>query len=223
MKDRLEELRHLQQWERAALIEEDLALHGTLERPQLDLGTYRKDHKASVLLKRALWECVQLVFYPIRPRALSGLRIALLRAFGAKIGEHVLICGGVRVHVPWNLELGDYAAIGDKVEIYNLAPVRIGAHAVVSQRAYLCSSSHDYTRTDFPLYSLPITIGAQAWVASGAFIAPGITVGEGSVVGANSVVVKDIPEWTVAAGNPCRPLKPCVLRHSDSPPGKDVR
>jgi putative colanic acid biosynthesis acetyltransferase WcaF len=223
MKDRLEELRHLQQWERAALIEEDLALHGTLERPQLDLGTYRKDHKASVLLKRALWECVQLVFYPIRPRALSGLRIALLRAFGAKIGEHVLICGGVRVHVPWNLELGDYAAIGDKVEIYNLAPVRIGAHAVVSQRAYLCSSSHDYTRTDFPLYSLPITIGAQAWVASGAFIAPGITVGEGSVVGANSVVVKDIPEWTVAAGNPCRPLKSRVLRHSDSPSDNDAR
>jgi putative colanic acid biosynthesis acetyltransferase WcaF len=223
MKDRLEELRQLQQWERAAVIDEDLALQGTFERPRLDLATYRKGHKLSVLLKRALWECVQLPFYPIRPRALSGLRIALLRAFGAKIGKHVLICGGVRVHVPWNLELGDYAAIGDKVEIYNLAPVRIGAHAVVSQRAYLCSSSHDYTRTDFPLYSLPITIGAQAWVAAGAFIAPGITIGEGSVVGAYSVAVKDIPEWTVAAGNPCRPLKPRVLRHSDSPSGDDVR
>lgn len=221
MKDRLEELRLLQQWEGAAVLDEDLARQLILERPQLDLGTYRKNHTASVLLKRALWESVQFIFFPLRPRALSGLRVSLLRAFGAKIGEHVLICGGVRVHVPWNLELGDYAAIGDKVEIYNLAPVRIGAHAVVSQRAYLCSSSHDYTRTDFPLYSLPITIGSQAWVASGAFIAPGITVGEGSVVGANSVVIRDIPEWTVAAGNPCRPLKPRVLHRSDPLPGND--
>ncbi len=222
MSDRLEEFRQLHQWEGAGVLGEELVLQPQ-ERPRLDLGTYRKNHRRSVLLKRALWECVQIVFVPLRPRALSGLRIALLRAFGARIGEHVLICGGVRVHVPWNLELGDYAAIGDKVEIYNLAPVRIGAHAVVSQRAYLCASSHDYTRTDFPLYSLPITIGAQAWVASGAFVAPGITIGEGSVVGANSVVIKDIPEWMVAAGNPCRLLKPRVLRRVDAQPGDDDR
>ncbi len=188
-----------------------------LGRPALDLGTYRKNHILKVLVRRALWECVQLPFLPLRPRSLSRVRVALLRLFGAKIGENVLICGGTRVHVPWNLELGDYVAIGDKVEIYNLAPITIGAHSVISQRAYLCGSTHDYTRTDFPLYSLPINIGAQAWVASGAFIGPGITIGEGSVVGANSVVTKDVPAWTVAAGNPCRLLKPRLLRHTTEP------
>ncbi len=182
------------------------------ERPRINLATYKKNQKISVLVRRALWECVQLPFWPVRPRSLSPLRVALLRLFGAKIGKHVLICGGVRVHVPWNLELGDYVAIGDKVEIYNLAPVTIGAHSVVSQRAYLCGSTHDYTRGDFPLFSLPITIGSQAWVAAGAFISPGITVGEGSVVGANSVVTRDVPAWMVAAGNPCRVLKPRELR-----------
>jgi putative colanic acid biosynthesis acetyltransferase WcaF len=181
-------------------------------RPGVDLSSYRKAGRPGELLRRALWECVQLPFYPLRPRGLSWMRVALLRMFGAKIGRNVLICGGVRVHVPWNLELGDYAAIGDKVEIYNLAPIRIGAHTTVSQHTYLCTSSHDYTRSDFPLYSLPITVGAQAWIAAGAFVAPGVTIGEGSVVGARSVVLRDIPPWTVAAGNPCKLIKPREVR-----------
>jgi putative colanic acid biosynthesis acetyltransferase WcaF len=186
-------------------------------RPELDLSSYRKVSRPGDLIRRALWECVQLPFYPLRPRGLSGLRVALLRLFGAKIGNNVLICGGVRVHVPWNLEIGDFAAIGDKVEIYNLARIRIGSHTTISQHAYLCASSHDYTRSDFPLYSLPISIGRQAWVASGAFVAPGVTIGEGSVVGARSVVLRDVPPWMVAAGNPCKVIKPREIRSgSDS-------
>ncbi len=183
-------------------------------RPGVDLASYRKISKPLDLIRRALWECAQLPFYPLRPRALSPLRVALLRMFGARIGKHVLICGGVRVHVPWNLELGDFVAIGDKVEIYNLAPVRVAAHSVISQHAYLCSASHDYTRTDFPLYAEPITVGGQAWIAAGAFVAPGVTIGEGSVIGARAVVLQDVPPWVVAAGNPCKVIKPRELRRS---------
>ncbi len=180
-------------------------------RPRIDLATYRKNHEWQVLVLRALWQCVQPVFWPRRPRALSGLRVALLRLFGAKIGQNVLVCGGVRITIPWLLELADYAVLGDSVEVYNLAQVTIGEHAVVSQKAYLCTASHDYTATDFPLYSKPISIGAQCWVASGAFVGPGITLHEGCVVGANAVVTKDVAPWIVAAGNPCRPIKPREL------------
>lgn len=183
--------------------------------PGIDLSTYRKTGRRSELVLRALWQCVQLPFYPLRPRALSPVRVVLLRLFGAKIGRNVLICGGVRIHVPWNLEIGDHTAIGDKVEIYNLAPVRIGEHTTISQHAYLCASSHEYTRSDFPLYSLPVTIGRQAWVASGAFLGPGVTIGDGAVVGARSVVLRDIPPWTVAAGNPCRVIRARVVRRAD--------
>jgi putative colanic acid biosynthesis acetyltransferase WcaF len=49
-------------------------------------------------------------------------------------------------------------------------------------------------------------------VAAGCFIGPGITVGEGAVVGARSVVTKDVPDWTVVAGNPARFIKPRRLR-----------
>lgn len=196
---------------------EDRSIDVSDPEPGVDLSTYRKDHRPADLIRRALWECVQLPFLPMRPRALSGLRIALLRLFGARIGKNVLICGGVRIHVPWNLEIGDHSAIGDKVEIYNLAPVRIGHHTTISQHTYLCASSHDYTRSDFPLYSLPITIGSQAWVAAGVFVAPGVTIAEGSVVGARSVVLRDVPAWTVAAGQPCRIIKPREVRRGDRP------
>ena len=182
------------------------------ERPAVDLGTYRKNHDWSALVRRAIWQCVQPVFWPRRPRALSVLRVALLRLFGAHVGRNVLICGGVRVTVPWLLQMDDYAVLGDDVEVYNLAPVHIGAHAVVSQRAYLCTATHDHTLTDFPLYAKPITVGAQSWVAAGVFVGPGRTIGEGSVVGAQSVVTRDVEPWMVAAGNPCRPIKPRILR-----------
>ena len=183
-------------------------------RPRVDLGTYQKNHKWSVLVRRGLWQCVQPAFWPRRPRFLSGIRVALLRLFGASIGNNVLICGGVRITIPWLLSMEDYSVLGDSVEVYNLAHVSIGEHAVVSQKAYLCTASHDYTLTDFPLYSKPITIGPQSWVASGVFIGPGLTLHEGCVVGANSVVTKDIGPWIVAAGNPCRPIKTRELRQN---------
>lgn len=192
----------------AAGLQGDVSRAPSGGRAGMDLSTYRKVSTRGELIRRALWECVQLPFYPLRPRMLSGVRVALLRLFGAKIGRNVLICGGVRIHVPWNLEIGDYTAIGDRAEIYNLAPVRIGAHAVVSQYAYLCASTHDHTRSDFPLISRPIVIGDQAWIAYDAFIAPGVTIGDGSVIGARSVVLRDVPAWTIAAGNPCKAIRP---------------
>jgi putative colanic acid biosynthesis acetyltransferase WcaF len=138
---------------------------------------------------------------------MSPVRIGLLRLFGAKIDRRCLV-GSARIWIPWNLSMGEFAAIGDGAEIYNLAPIRIGANSVVSQRAYLCTASHDYTKSNFPIYSLPITVGASAWIAAAVFVAPGINVGEGAVVGACSVVTKDVPSWTVCAGNPCRVIKP---------------
>jgi putative colanic acid biosynthesis acetyltransferase WcaF len=181
--------------------------------PGVRLSTYEDRRPWSYLLKRLLWSCVQLPFWLRIPRVLSPVRIALLRLFGAQIGRRCLV-GSARIWVPWNLQMGEFSAIADSVEIYNLAPVRIGANSVVSQRSYLCTATHDYTKSNCPIYSLPITIGASAWIAAAAFVGPGINVGEGTVVGACSVVTKDVPPWTVCAGNPCRVIK---ARNLDEP------
>ncbi|HEY0757962.1 MAG TPA: WcaF family extracellular polysaccharide biosynthesis acetyltransferase [Acidisarcina sp.] len=182
--------------------------------PRVDLSTYRDDRSWRYFARRMLWACVQLPFFPKMPKYLSPLRIALLRLFGAKIGRGCMFAGGSRVWVPWNLRMGDYAVVGEGVRVYNLAYISIGDSAVVSQFSYLCSATHDYTDPAFRLVFKPITVQGSAWIAAGVFVSPGVTVGEGAVVGACSVVTKDVPAWTICAGNPCRPIKPRILRSS---------
>lgn len=170
------------------------------------LSEYRDPKPWAHQLKRALWYLVQFPFWVRIPRVLNPVRIALLRLFGAQIGRNCLV-GSARVWIPWNLRMGEFSVIGDSVEIYNLAPVHIGANCVVSQRTYLCTATHDYQKPHFPIYSRPINIDSSAWIAASAFLAPGISVGEGAVVGACSVVTTNVPPWTVCAGNPCRVIK----------------
>ena len=56
-------------------------------------------------------------------------------------------------------------------------------------------------------FARPITIGSDCWLASNVTVCGGVTIGEGCVIGAGSVVTKDIPDYTVAVGNPCRPIR----------------
>ena len=107
--------------------------------------------------------------------------------------------------------MGDHSALANDVDCYSVAPVALGAYSTVSQYAHLCTATHDYADPGFRLVAKPITIGARAWLAAGAFVGPGVTVGQGAVVGARAVVVKDVSEWTVVAGNPCRPIGPRVI------------
>jgi putative colanic acid biosynthesis acetyltransferase WcaF len=171
----------------------------------VDLARDKSVWSLKIKLLRILWLLFGIAFY--LPKQFSPIRIFLLRLFGAKIGKTCLICANVKVWMPWNLEMGDYVAIGKGVEIYNFGKVSIGNQSLVSQRSYLCTASHDYTHPYYPLIWKDITIGSQCWVASDVFIGPGVKIGEGSVIGARSVVFKNIADWKVCAGNPCRIIK----------------
>ncbi len=176
---------------------------------RIDLRTSKTPFPKSILLRRITWNLVAALLFRPSPRIFfNGWRCALLRAFGAKIGSDVVITSSVKVWFPWELEIGDASWIGSKVEIYNFAKVKIGSQTVVSQYTYLCTGTHDYKKSNFPLIFFPITIGDEAWVASSVFVAPGITIGSGAIIAANSVVVKDQPEWTICGGNPCKAIKP---------------
>ncbi len=174
----------------------------------LDVEQNRKARKYSraELARRVLWSCAQPLFR-FSPRPFFGWRRFLLRCFGARIGREVHIYPNVVVTIPWNLEVEEFAAIGDHALIYNLGPIYIGARATISHRAHLCAGTHDYTRADFPLLRPPIRIGSLCWVCTDAFVGPGVTVGEGAIVAARSVVVKDVADWTIVGGNPAKFLK----------------
>lgn len=159
-------------------------------------------------LRRGVWNLAWLVLFRLSPRPFHGWRRFVLRCFGAKVGVESHVYPQAVIWAPWNLELGERACIGNGAEVYNPSPVRIGDYAVVSQGAYLCGASHNYRDWDFPLLSKPITIGRHAWVAARAIVHLGVQIGDGCVIGAGSVVTKNMPPWSVCAGNPCRFIKP---------------
>ena len=79
---------------------------------RVDLYNVPSDTPFKVKLLRALWGLFQIPFWPHTPAALSPLRVALLRLFGAEIGPACLIGAGVKVWVPWNLIMGERSTIG---------------------------------------------------------------------------------------------------------------
>lgn len=127
-------------------------------------------------------------------------RVALLRFFGATIGEGVLIRHRVRIHWPWKLEVGDDTWIGEDAWLLNLEPIRIGSNVCISQSVLLCSGSHDRRSPTFEFDNAPIDIENNVWIAARATILRGVRVGRGAVVGACALVSADVaPGTTVLA------------------------
>lgn len=173
----------------------------------LDIRANRAARKydAAETLRRVLWMAGAVAFR-LSPRPCFAWRAALLRLFGARVGRDVRIYGSAVVYMPWNLTIGDWSAIGEHAYIYNLGRVTIGRAATISHRAHLCAGTHDFRRLDLPLLKPPIVVGDSAWVCADAFVGPGVSVGAGAVVGARAVAVRDVPAWTVVAGNPARSI-----------------
>lgn len=156
---------------------------------------------------RGLWGLVWLLLYRPSPRPLHGWRRFLLRCFGAQIGRGAMPYPGAVIWAPWNLAMGDHSTMGDGVDCYSVARIEIGDHASVSQRAYLCAASRDIDDPAHGLMTGPIVIGRHGWVAAEAFVGPGVTIAEGGVVAARAVAVRDVPPWTVVAGNPAKRIR----------------
>jgi putative colanic acid biosynthesis acetyltransferase WcaF len=112
------------------------------------------------------------------------------------------------VTYPWKLRIDDNAWIGDFVELYTLGDIHIGENAVVSQKSYLCTGSHDHRSPAFDIYARKIVVEPQAWVAADVFVGPGVTIGYGAVIASRSTLLADAPPLMVMAGTPARVVGP---------------
>ena len=154
-----------------------------------------------------LWWSTQSILFKLSPQFMYPWRRTLLRLFGAKIGKNVIIRPSAHIQFPWKLKIGNDSWIGDEVVLYNLGNITIGSNAVISQRSYLCSGSHDYTNLEFQISNAPIIIEDEAWLATDVFIGPGVTIGRGAVIGARSSVFKSLEGGKVYAGSPIKFIK----------------
>lgn len=137
----------------------------------------------------------------------SSWRVALLRLFGAKVGTGAIIKPYVKVKFPWRLRVGDHCWIGEHAWLDNLADVTIGDHACISQGAYLCTGSHDWTSESFDLIVKPISIGSHAWLGARSTVAPGCIIGEGTVITMGSLAAGTLAPWQICSGLPAQPVK----------------
>lgn len=157
------------------------------------------------------WLVARRVFFERSFLPSYRLRRAVLRAFGAAVGPRVVIKPRVRITFPWRLAIGCNAWLGEEVFVLNLAPVTVGANVCISQRAFLCTGSHDWSDPTFGLVTEPILIEDGAWICANVFVGPGVTIGRNAVATACSVVTHDLPPNTICSGNPCRPVKERVI------------
>lgn len=180
---------------------------------RVDRAVCPSPHSFGNKLSRLLWAAVWRLFFRPSPWFWHAPRRALLRLFGARVGRGVQIMPSVCIWAPWNLRLDDYATVSHGVDLYNVAPIEIGAHATISQRAFLCTATHEVDHPHMPLKSAPISIGPGAWICAEAYLHPGVSVGADAVVGVRSVALKDVPAGVIVAGHPAR-----FLRRRNLPP-----
>ncbi|MFJ7356874.1 putative colanic acid biosynthesis acetyltransferase [Phyllobacterium sp. NPDC097923] len=159
-------------------------------------------------LMRLSWMICWTLLAAWTPSPCSRWRIWLLRRFGARIHPTAIVRGSARIWWPGNLVMGQHASMGPGVLCYNVAEITFGDFAIVSQRAHLCTGTHDVDDSDFPLTSRSIIIEANAWVAAEAFVGPGVVIGEGAVLGARAVAARALDPWTIYVGNPAKPVRP---------------
>jgi putative colanic acid biosynthesis acetyltransferase WcaF len=164
-------------------------------------STHGFDRGASPL-KEAAWILVKWIFFLTPLPWPSALRCALLRAFGASVGNGVVIRSNVNVTFPWRLTIGSDVWIGEEVLVLSLASVTIESNVCISQRAFLCTGSHDFGKETFDLIAKPIVVREGSWISAMAFVGPGVEIGQGSRVAAGAVVSQSVPPASKVKGNP---------------------
>ena len=139
----------------------------------------------------------------------------ILRELLGRIGTTFQINQPFRCDYGCNIQIGENFYCNYNCTILDVAPVTIGDNVLFAPNVSLFTAGHPLDaelRNTGLEYGFPITIGDNVWVGGNVTVCPQVTIGDGAVIGAGSVVTRDIPANVVAAGNPCRVLRPVADR-----------
>lgn len=137
------------------------------------------------------------------PARIAAMNELFCRETGAWIEPPFYCCYG------YNIEIGDGSYLNFNCNFVDDGKITIGKRVMFGPSVTIATVGHpiDPTMREY-MYTDPVTIGDNCWIGAGATICPGVTIGENTVIGAGSVVNKDIPANCVAAGNPCKVIRP---------------
>jgi putative colanic acid biosynthesis acetyltransferase WcaF len=133
-----------------------------------------------------LWAVAELIFVSNPWQVSSRLRVAVLKLFGAEIGQGVIFRPRTRVKFPWKLRVGDRSWVGEGVWIHNQDHVTVGSDVVLSQEAFVTTGSHALHR-DMALITKPVVIEDGAWVTTRCIVLGGTRIGQSAVLTPNTV------------------------------------
>lgn len=123
---------------------------------------------------------------------------------------------GAFINPPFYCDYGTHIEVGKNFmanyncTILDVAKVRIGDNCMLAPNVAIYTAGHpvypDVRNTQYE-YGIEVTIGDNVWIGGNTVVCPGVHIGNNVVIGAGSVVTKDIPDWVVAAGNPCKVIR----------------
>jgi maltose O-acetyltransferase len=157
------------------------------------------------LLKIIQITCFNLVY---------GANRLALKALGVKIGKNLKTLPITTIENPSAIKIGDNVWISKNVGLYAVNGIEIGNDVIIAKDVSLISGDHQFANIRVKINEqgmrvgdAPIVIGNDVWIGEKAIILKGVIVGDGSVIGAGSVVTKNIPEFSVVAGNPAKVIR----------------
>jgi len=137
-----------------------------------------------------------------------------LRFLGVKFGNNLKTFAITTIENPSGISIGNNVWISKNVALYASRGITIGNDVIIAKDVSIISGDHDFAKRNANINrqgmkraGRPILIGDDVWIGEKAIILKEVDVGRGSVIGAGAVVTKDIPEYSVVAGNPAVVIK----------------
>ena len=138
-------------------------------------------------------------------------RAEILSKLLKKAGKNLYIIPDFHCEYGNNISIGDDVLINTHCMLMDNAEISIGDHVLIGPNVSLYTVDHAIDpeeRAQGICIAKPIHVENKVWICGDVQITAGVTIGEGSVIGAGSVVTKDVPPCVIAAGNPCRVIRP---------------
>jgi len=181
---------------------------------KIDLSKYNNSwyYPGKGLIIRTIWFIVNAIILQNSLIVSSGLKIWLLKKFGAKVGKGVVLKPSINVKYPWNIEIGNYSWIGERVWLDSLGKIKIADNVCISQGVYFCTGNHNWSDPAFGLMIKTITIEEGVWIGANSIVSPNVTIASHSVISVGSVITNSTDPYGIYAGNPATKVKERVIK-----------